>query len=167
MVIYIIMDWDNINDAPDYSKCVFEKTIEAKIISVYDGDTVKAIFPLNGVLYKWNCRLIGIDTPEVRTSHKLEKKYGYIVRDHLRNKILNKVVQLKCGDLDKYGRLLVTIFCENNTCDVNNWLINNKYALPYDGGRKKSWKQTLDQITEKNILDNLLYQTTDRSNISI
>ena len=99
------MDWDKVTDAPLFSKCVDNKNVEAKIISVYDGDTVKAIFPLNGVMYKWNCRLTGIDTPEIRTSDRLQKKFGYEVRDHLRTKILNKVVTLKCQDLDKYGRL--------------------------------------------------------------
>jgi len=137
------INWENINDAPRFSKCVENQTVEAKIISVYDGDTVKAIFPLNGVLYKWNCRLIGIDTPEIRTSYALEKKYGYEVRDKLREKILNSVVQLKCGDLDKYGRLLVEIVCDNGSCNVNQWLIDNNYAFAYDGGTKQSWSDYL------------------------
>ena len=122
---------------------------------MYDGDTVKAIFPLNGVLYKWNCRLIGIDTPEIRTSYALEKKYGYEVRDKLREKILNSVVQLKCGDLDKYGRLLGKIYLkqENDgqsgggkSVSINDWLVQNKYAFPYDGGKKQDWgKYLLEQ----------------------
>jgi len=135
------MNWDEITDAVLFSDCVKDKKVEAKIISVYDGDTVKAIFPLNGVLYKWNCRLVGVDTPELRTRCKIEKKYGYEVRDHLREKILNKVVNLECGDLDKYGRLLVTIF-ENND-SVNEWLIKNNYAFSYNGGKKQNWEKYL------------------------
>ena len=138
------MDWTNITDAPDFSDCVKDKQIEAKIISVYDGDTVKAIFPLNGVLYKWNCRLTGVDTPEIRTRSKIEKEYGYKVRDYLREKILNKVVKLDCGDLDKYGRLLVSIHCDNESCSINQWLINSNYAFAYDGGTKKSWEDYLN-----------------------
>lgn len=135
------MDWDNVNDAPLFSKCVDNKNVEAKIISVYDGDTVKAIFPLNGVLYKWNCRLTGIDTPEIRTSDRLQKKFGYEVRDHLRNKILNKVVTLKCQDLDKYGRLLTEIWIGEQ--NINQWLIDSGYAFAYDGGTKQSWSSFL------------------------
>lgn len=135
------MDWDKVSDAPLFSKCVDNKTVEAKIISVYDGDTVKAIFPLNGTLYKWNCRLIGIDTPEIRTSDRLQKKFGYEVRDHLRTKILNKVVTLKCQDLDKYGRLLTEIFI--NDQNINQWLIDSGYAFAYDGGTKQSWSSFL------------------------
>jgi micrococcal nuclease len=135
------MDWDKVNDAPLFSKCVDNTQVQAKIVSVYDGDTVKAIFPLNGVLYKWNCRLTGIDTPEIRTSDKLQKKFGYEVRDKLRDKILNKVVTLKCQDLDKYGRLLTQIHI-GDTC-INQWLIDQGYAFVYDGGTKQSWTSFL------------------------
>lgn len=135
------MDWDKVTDAPLFSKCVDNKTVEAKIISVYDGDTVKAIFPLNGVMYKWNCRLTGIDTPEIRTSDRLQKKFGYEVRDHLRTKILNKVVTLKCQDLDKYGRLLTEIWFDQQ--NINQWLIDSDYAFAYDGGTKQSWSSYL------------------------
>ena len=131
------MDWNNVTDAPLFSKCLDNKTVEAKIISVYDGDTVKAIFPLNGVMYKWNCRLTGIDTPEIRTSDRLQKKFGYEVRDILRDKILNKIVSLKCQDLDKYGRLLTEIWFDEQ--NINQWLNDSKYAIAYDGGTKHSW----------------------------
>lgn len=137
------MDWSLVNDAPDFSDCVNNQTVEAKVVSVYDGDTVKAIFPLNGVMYKWNCRLSGIDTPEIRTRNEKEKEYGYFVRDKLREKILDKVVRLSCGDLDKYGRLLVTIFLGDE--NVNQWLIDSDYAFAYDGGTKREWEEYLEQ----------------------
>ena len=78
---------NNINDAPNFS--LKDLVIDAKVISVYDGDTIKCIFPFKGEFYKWNCRLSGIDTPEIRTRCKKEKEYGYKVRDILRNRILN------------------------------------------------------------------------------
>lgn len=143
------MDWSNINDAPKFSKCVYQKEMEAKVVSVYDGDTIKAIFPLDGNLYKWNCRLSGVDTPEIRTTSALEKQYGYSVRNILREKILNKVVKLKCGDLDKYGRLLVEVIYDD--CNINNWLIENNYAFAYDGGTKQSWSEYLINKTVKEI----------------
>ena len=131
------MDLSSITDAPDFSKCVDGKTLEAKVISVYDGDSIKVIFPLNGVLYRWSCRLNGVDTPEIRTRNLKEKEMGYKVRDLLRDKILNKVVTLNCGELDKYGRLLVDINYESE--NINHWLITNGYAYEYNGGRKKNW----------------------------
>jgi endonuclease YncB( thermonuclease family) len=134
------IDWQTITD--DTKLFSFEnEQIQAKVVSVYDGDTVKCVFPSNGKMYKWNCRLTGVDTPELRTLCKIEKKYGYEVRDYLREKILNKVVTLHCGDFDKYGRLLVTI--QYDDCMVNQWLIDNNYAFSYDGGTKKKWSDFL------------------------
>lgn len=144
------MNWETVIDAPKFSDCVNGTTVDAKVVSVYDGDTIKVIFPLNGVLYKWNCRLTGVDTPELRTRHKLEKEKGYIVRDELRKKILNKVVTLECGDLDKYGRLLVKIICDDGKCRVDEWLINSGYAFYYDGGTKTSWAEFLDSHVLEN-----------------
>lgn len=136
------MDWSQINDAPKFDQCVNGKTIEAKVVDVYDGDSIKAIFPLNGTLYKWTCRLGGVDTPELRTSNAAEKAMGYKVRDVLREQIMDQVVSLQCGELDKYGRLLVTVY-KNDIC-MNDWLIENKYAFAYDGGTKKSWATYLE-----------------------
>ena len=151
---------EEIEDAPMLS---FEgQIIKAKVVSVYDGDTIKAIFPLKDKFYKWNCRLTGIDTPELRTRNTNEKKFGYEVRDILRDKILNKIVNLHCGDFDKYGRLLTEVFFIDNNNSVNNWLIENKYAFAYDGGTKQCWeeylvnqekemKQMIKEINENNI----------------
>tara|TARA_Y100000741_G_C18246709_1_gene555777 strand:+ start:1001 stop:1420 length:420 start_codon:yes stop_codon:yes gene_type:complete len=114
---------------------------EGKITKVYDGDTVHIVFPLTDKeperLYRWNCRLIGVDTPELRTKNLKEKEFGKQVRDFLKEKILNKVVTVKCLDFDKYGRLLVEIFIENES--INNWLIEKGYAKQYSGGKKSKW----------------------------
>ena len=122
-----------INDENENEKLVFESYEAAK----------KYYATIHN--YKWNCRLTGIDTPEIRTRCKEEKEYGYKVRDYLREKILNKVVILKCGDFDKYGRLLTEIMCIGEECSVNQWLIQNDYAFSYDGGTKKSWKEHLEK----------------------
>lgn len=134
-------DLSKVEDAPMFSLNDVETL--AKVVSVYDGDTVKLIFPLHSTMYKWNCRISGVDTPELRTKCELEKNFGYEVRDKLREKILNKIVKVRCGHFDKYGRLLVMLRCENEECTVNDWLINNNYALQYDGGTKQSWSDIL------------------------
>ena len=127
----------------------------AKVVSVYDGDTIKVVFPFLRKLYKFNCRISGVDTPEIRTRDKKEKEYGIKARDELRKKILNKVVKLKCGEFDKYGRLLVDIeLSEEET--IKNWLINNNYAFEYDGGTKKKWNVYLNTISATNELNKLI-----------
>lgn len=133
-------DWDSVNDKIKVFS--FEgRECQGKVVSVYDGDTVKIVFPLTDKeperLFKWNCRLINVDTPELRTKNKKEKEFGKKVRDMLREKILNNVVNVKCLDFDKYGRLLVEIFYEG--VSVNQWLIDNNYAKVYQGGKKSKW----------------------------
>lgn len=135
-----MINWDGV----DKKVKIFSyegRKCEGKVVSVYDGDTVKIVFPLTDKeperLYKWNCRLINIDTPEIRTRNLREKAYGKKVRDFLRKKILNKIVTVSCKDFDKYGRLLVEIFYEDE--NINNWLIDNGYAKVYDGGTKHKW----------------------------
>ena len=111
--------------------------MSARVTDVYDGDTVKVIFKFKDIFYKWNCRLLGIDTPEIRTKNLKEKEFGLKTRDFLRSEILNKIVTVKCYEFDKYGRLLVNIYM-NDVC-INDKLIQHGYAKKYDGGTKTKW----------------------------
>lgn len=143
-----IINWDLV-DNKIKSFSLEGEIKKGKCVNVYDGDTIKVVFPIHDKLYRWNCRLSGVDTPEIRTKNKEEKKMGYKVRDKLRDKILNKMIYVKCGEFDKYGRLLAEIYLENEfqvggssietNTSINKWLINNKYAFKYDGGKKKGW----------------------------
>ena len=146
------IDWDSVDKK--VKKFSLEDEVRlAKCVHVYDGDTVQVVFPLQGILYRWSCRLSGVDTPELRTRNKNEKKYGYKVRDALREKILNKMIELHCGEFDKYGRLLGKIYLKtdeqqggsnkDSDLSINQWLIDNEYAFAYDGGTKKNWETYL------------------------
>ena len=135
------MDWSKATDDVKMFSLDGETHL-AKVVSVYDGDTIKVVFPIFNTPYKWNCRVNGVDTPELRTRDESEKKNGYYVRDRLREKILNKMVKVKCGEFDKYGRLLADIYIDK--LHVNKWLIDRKYAFAYDGGTKQSWKDAPD-----------------------
>ena len=132
------MDINNITDYSNIKKFSLNSYIcDAKIIKVYDGDTVTAIFEYKNELYKWSCRLLGIDTPEIKSKNENEKNLAIIARDALNNKIANKVVKLHCFDFDKYGRILVEIYLDD--LHINQWLIDEKYANKYDGGTKTEW----------------------------
>ena len=137
-----LIDWSKYDNKTS-TFTLKDTTVEAKCVDVYDGDTVKLVLnlPINGDLYRWNCRIARVDTPELRTRNIKEKQFGYQVRDILREKILNKVVMVKCGDFDKYGRLLVEIMVEKagETDNISDWLIENQYAFSYGGGTKKTW----------------------------
>ena len=138
----IPIDWSSVDS--DVNEFTFkgEKKI-AKVVSVYDGDTIKVVFAVSGKLYKFNCRIQHVDTPEIRTRNKKEKEYGLKVRDELRKKIMDKVVTIICDDFDKYGRLLIDIEIEQQKL-LSEWLIENNYAFRYDGGTKKSWSEYLE-----------------------
>tara|TARA_X000000368_G_C22588760_1_gene518421 strand:- start:37 stop:465 length:429 start_codon:yes stop_codon:yes gene_type:complete len=139
----IPVNWDMVNsDVKEFSFEGEEK--EAKVVDVYDGDTIKVVFPVQGKLYKFNCRIQHVDTPEIRTRNKLEKTYGLKVRDLLREKILGKIVLIVCDDFDKYGRLLIDIKLKDTL--LSQWLILNNYAFEYDGGTKKSWETYLNSV---------------------
>ena len=117
----------------------------AKIVYIYDGDTLHVVFKEFDKFYRWNCRIMRVDTPELRTKNLKEKELGYKVRDALIERFMDKIVKIKCDEFDKYGRLLIDVFVPNDIEEndgnlmLSQWLINNKYAYEYDGGTKKSW----------------------------
>lgn len=111
--------------------------MRAKVIDVYDGDTVTLVFRFASKIWKDKCRLTGIDTAEIRTRDADEKVRGLEARDWLRAKLLNKKVWVECGKWDKYGRLLGTIYLTSDfQQSVNQELINHGFAVPYFGGTK-------------------------------
>ncbi len=137
----IPIDWEKVDANVDEFNFIGEKKI-AKVVSVYDGDTVKVVFHLLDKLYKFNCRIQHVDTPEIRTRNKIEKEYGLKIRDELRKKILNKVFEIQCDEFDKYGRLLIDILVDGEK--ISEWLIKNNYAFRYDGGTKRDWGEHLE-----------------------
>ena len=115
------------------------KTLECKIVDIYDADTVTLVLLLNKQYYKVKCRLTGIDAAEIRTKNKMEKKVGIEGIDYLRGLILNKIVKVICGKNDKYGRLLGTIYYKN--LNINEHIINKGYAYEYKGKTKKKFEE--------------------------
>lgn len=113
-----------------------------KIVDVYDGDSVKAVFYTFGKLHKWSVRLKGINTPELKPSRKLENRNEIIQhakesRDHLKKLFEenNNLVYILCDDFGKYGRLIGTFFIDENTSDfessINYKMIEDGYAKIY------------------------------------
>jgi micrococcal nuclease len=111
----------------------------AKVVKVYDGDTIHVVFKYFGSYLKWKCRISHIDTPELRTKNEAEKERGYMVRDKVSELLLNKIVQIDCFEFDKYGRLLIEVTIPGTTKKLHEWLIENNYAHVYEGGTKQAW----------------------------
>ena len=53
---------------------------------------------------------------------------------------LNNIDDLKNVSLEKYGRLLADVYL-NELC-LNNWMLENKYAVEYHGKTKQTFKPT-------------------------
>ena len=112
---------------------------EAKVVKVYDGDTIHIVFKYFDTFFKWNCRIQHVDTPELRTKDLEEKKRGYECRDKLSALILDKVVSVKCSKFDKYGRLLVEITVPESGVKIHEYLISEGLANKYEGKTKEKW----------------------------
>ncbi len=127
--------------------CVFfslsDNVVQAKIVSVYDGDTCTAVFKFKGEYVKFKIRMYGYDSPEIKPSLSLLDRDQIIAnakkaKKELEKLILGKVVTLKCGEWDKYGRLLGHIYVgELNELYVNDYMIKNGFGYEYHGGTKQ------------------------------
>tara|TARA_B110000259_G_scaffold187787_1_gene243319 strand:+ start:3825 stop:4439 length:615 start_codon:yes stop_codon:yes gene_type:complete len=117
---------------------------KGRVIKVYDGDsiTIAARIPelKNDVIYKFSLRLNRIDTPEIKTNNEIEKEYAGKIRDLLSEKIMNKMVNISVLKTDKYGRYLAEV--NYKKLNINNWLLENKYAILYNGGKKSTFDST-------------------------
>lgn len=109
-------------------------TTVAKCTKCYDADTIHLVIPYNNNYYRWTCRLEEIDSAEIKSKNKVEQEHAIRSRDYLKSLILNKIVTIKCGKFDKYGRLLV--FVSINDIDINKHLVEKGYAYKYTGGTK-------------------------------
>ena len=110
---------------------------KAKVLSVYDGDTMTLLVDCGYyTLRKITVRLLGVDTPEIRTKNKEEKERGIITRDWVRSMTLNEEVMVKSikNGKGKFGRFLCEIYV-GNIC-INKELVKRGMATSYWGGKR-------------------------------
>jgi endonuclease YncB( thermonuclease family) len=48
---------------------------------------------------------------------------------------MNQKIRLENVTIEKYGRLLADVYYDG--IHVNQWMIDNKFAVIYDGGKKE------------------------------
>ena len=123
---------------------------------VVDGDTIDVTFDLGfDLLKKERVRVAGVDTPEKRTRDKEEKKLGLDATLWMEDKLedvknsgesLMIRTELDKGATGKYGRLLGWIYVGNAGVSLNELMIAEGYAWPYDGGTKQKDFEELRQI---------------------
>lgn len=115
----------------------------AKINKVVDGDTVEIDLDLgfNIVLVNQKVRMAGIDTPESRTANTEEKARGMISKKKLAEKLpvgsWQRIQTMRAdSNDDKFGRILGVFILEDGT-SLNQWMIDNNYAVLYQGENKE------------------------------
>lgn len=138
--------------------------IKAKVVDIYDGDSLTIVIPLFNKLYSFKTRLIGIDTLEIKApdyvnedikglyKEKACKAKNFVLSNIIGEKIdetkkytkkevcdlLNKnkkLVTIECLNNDKYGRTLIKLYTDDKKC-INDMLIENNLAYSYDGDTK-------------------------------
>lgn len=113
------------------------------VIKVYDGDTITIASKLpyiNSPLYRFSVRLKGIDCAEMTSKNQDEKLFAEFTQKALEILVLHKNITLKNIGTEKYGRILADIYLDD--LHINKFMIENRYALTYNGKTKitpKSW----------------------------
>ena len=115
------------------------------VIKVYDGDTITIASKMpyeNSQLFRFNVRLNGIDTPEIKSKNENEKLLAKKARDSLSQLIIHKNITLQNVKNEKYGRILADVYLDD--LHLNKWMIDQHFAVEYDGKTKKapiSWPE--------------------------
>ena len=127
-----------------------------EINRVLDGDTIDVTIDLGFDLYKKErVRVAGVDTPEKRTRNLEEKALGIDATNWLKKKLEDTIagdgdeltVRTELvGGTGKYGRLLGWLYVGESNVSLNEVMIGEGYAWPYDGGTKKKDFEELREL---------------------
>jgi endonuclease YncB( thermonuclease family) len=160
----------NIHNTEKFSlKGLFkEELVKARVVNIYDGDTITCILPINNKFYNFKIRLAEIDTCEIKSKNEENKILAIKAKKRLcqliipdfefndeSNKELNKeldkllnekcyIIKIRLGDFDLYGRILGWLY--DSKADINtpieqsfnNILIDEHFAYKYEGKTKLS-----------------------------
>jgi micrococcal nuclease len=119
-----------------------ENQYEVKVLKIVDGDTVDVDIDLGfGItLRDERVRIMGIDTPESRTSDKVEKVFGLASKDRLKELLGKDAILIttenKHGEdmKGKFGRVLGDFKVGDKR--VTELLIEEGHAVKYHGQNK-------------------------------
>lgn len=150
---------------------------KCKITRVVDGDTVDVDIDLGFgiVLTDERVRIMGIDTPESRTSDKIEKIFGLAAKERLKE-LLGKEAILKTQinkngeDMKgKFGRILgdfVVEEWEGEPRMITEVLIDEGHAVKYHGQNKADVEiahlANRNRLMSEGVVDPALVQAAEK-----
>ena len=114
--------------------------VEARVISVIDGDTIRAtasVWPGNEVTV--SVRIRGIDAPEMKSRCDAERRAALRAKSALEAMVGRGPVRLRAvGGGKYYGRVLADVEAADGTA-VGAALLSLDLVRPYGGGRRSPW----------------------------
>ena len=137
----------------------------AKINRVVDGDTVDVDIELGFgvVLADERVRIMGIDTPESRTSDKVEKVFGKAAKAKLQELLGEKAIlktQIARNGEDmkgKFGRVLGDFVTEDGRM-VTEVMAETGHCVPYFGGSKEETQEAHIKNRERLLQEGVVTQ---------
>ena len=135
---------------------------KCKVIKVVDGDTVDVDIELGFgiVLTDERVRVMGIDTPESRTSDKVEDLFGEAAKKRVKELMENDVILITQEDKHgedmkgKFGRILGDFYVERyegKREKLTEVMIDEGHCVPYFGGSKED-VQAQHMVNRKRLL---------------
>jgi len=115
--------------------------------NIYDGDTFSLLFFYKDEVIKYRCRCTGYDSPEMKPSlsnpnRDNEKELAHKAKDRLielLTKHETKMIKVKCGNFDKYGRILIEMWNMVDEESINEIMVKDGHGKTYNGGTKEKW----------------------------
>ena len=118
----------------------FPGPVSAKVVSVYDGDTFRAVAEVwPGHTVAVNIRIRGIDAPEKRGRCAGERDAAHRAREALEKLLSGGAVSVtNIAGAKYYGRVLADVATPDGM-QVARRLLDEKLVRPYGGGRRSGW----------------------------
>lgn len=156
------------NNNNDMGDIMYEYKVT--ILKVVDGDTVDVDIDLGFgvVLSNERVRIMGIDTPESRTSDDVEKLFGKAAKYRLQEllgetSVLHTQINKNGEDMKgKFGRVLGDFVTEDGR-KVTDVLIEEGHCVAYFGGSKEEIQMkhmaNREKLLREGIVDRELYDS--------
>lgn len=117
--------------------------VYAKVLDVYDGDTITCSFMLNDHIYKSSVRFNGIDCPEMKGESQEEKKHAMEGKEFVSQLIGNMIMLGVHADKKKYGRVTADIILVDDQGvpleHLKTQMLERQLAVEYHGEKRGSW----------------------------
>ena len=129
-------------DAPAHAaqSAAFPGPVSAKVVSVYDGDTFRAVAEVwPGHTVAVNIRIRGIDAPEKRGRCAGERDAAHRAREALEKLLSGGAVSItNIAGAKYYGRVLADVATPDGM-QVARRMLDDQLVRPYGGGRRSGW----------------------------